>query len=404
MPIGRLRALRAIVAGGSLGGLFIANLLLRQGWDVHVYQHSRDDLVGRGAGIITHPELFTCLSRIGIAIDESFGVDVPERIAFDVSGRVLGTVPIRQCLTTWGRLYELLKAAFPADRYHFGHTLTEADQDAHSVRVRFGSGAEAQAELLVGADGIRSAVRRTLLPEVRARYAGYVAWRGLAGETTLGKTTHDALFPRMAFSLNEREHMVGYPVAGFTRSTRPGERCYNFVWYRPLDETNGLADLCTDVNGRTHDMSVPPPLLRPELIREVRESARRSLAPQYAEVVERAPQPFFQAIFDLVCPRVTFGRIALLGDAAFVARPHVGMGVTKAAGDAMTLADALRTDDDVESALAAYEAARTPIGTAVVQHARELGAYLGGDRSVEATRRHTPDAVMREIAVTRSSS
>ena len=396
-----MRPPRAIVAGGSLGGLFIANLLVRQGWDVRVYEHSRDDLVGRGAGIITHPELFTCLQRIGIAIDESFGVDVPERIAFDRHGRTLGTVPIRQCLTTWGRLYELLKAAFPADRYHFGHTLADVEQDASLVRARFANGASAEADLLVGADGIRSAVRRAFLPEVRARYAGYVAWRGLADENTLSEPTHDALFPRMAFSLNEREHMVGYPVAGFTRSTRAGERCYNFVWYRPLEETRGLADLCTDINGRTHDMSVPPPLLRPELIQEARESARRNLAPQYAEVVERAPQPFFQAIFDLVCPRITFGRIALLGDAAFVARPHVGMGVTKAAGDAMALADALRDAGDVESALAAYEAARKPVGAAVVEHARELGAYLGGDRSDEARRRHTPDAVMREIAVTR---
>jgi 2-polyprenyl-6-methoxyphenol hydroxylase-like FAD-dependent oxidoreductase len=76
--------------------------------------------------------------------------------------------------------------------------------------------------------------------------------------------------------------------------------------------------------------------------------------------------------------------------------------VTKAAGDAMALADALRDSGAVESALAAYEAVRTPVGTAVVQHARELGAYLGGDRSDDAKRRHTPEAVMREIAVTRT--
>jgi 2-polyprenyl-6-methoxyphenol hydroxylase-like FAD-dependent oxidoreductase len=400
---GALSPQRALVAGGSLGGLFIANLLLRRGWDVHVYEHSREDLVSRGAGIITHPELFECLARIGIAIDESFGVDVPERIAFDRDGAVVGRLPIRQCLTTWGRLYELLKAAFPAERYHFGHTLVRVDQSAGLARAEFANGASAEAELLVGADGIRSAVRGCLLPEVRARYAGYVAWRGLADERALTDATRDALFPRFAFSLNEREHMVGYPVAGFTRSTREGERCYNFVWYRPVAETGELSALCTDVNGRTHDMAVPPPLLRPELVSRARESARESLSPQFAEVVERAPQPFFQAIFDLQCPRLTFGRIALLGDAAFVARPHVGMGVTKAAGDAMALADALRdADDDVDAALAAYEAVRPRVGAAVVGYARELGAYLGGDRSEDARRRHTADAVMREIAVTRS--
>jgi 2-polyprenyl-6-methoxyphenol hydroxylase-like FAD-dependent oxidoreductase len=397
-----VRSPRAIVVGGSLGGLFTANLLLREGWDVHVYEHSRADLVGRGAGIITHPELFTCLTRIGIAIDESFGVDVPERIAFDSTGNIVGRVAIRQCLTTWGRLYELVKAAFPAERYHFGHTLANVEQSAGIVRARFADGAAAESDLLIGADGIRSAVRRAVLPELRARYAGYVAWRGLADERALSEATHDALFPRFAFSLNEREHMVGYPVAGFTRSTREGERCYNFVWYRPVDEARALPDLCTDVDGNIHDMAVPPPLLRPELVREARESARERLAPQFAEVVERAPQPFFQAIFDLACPRMTFGRIALLGDAAFVARPHVGMGVTKAAGDAMMLADALRTADNVDSALASYETARAAVGAAVVEHARKLGAYLGGERSVEARRRHTPEAVMREIAVTRS--
>lgn len=397
-----MRPQRAIVAGGSLGGLFAANLLLREGWDVRVYEHSRVDLVGRGAGIITHPELFTCLARIGIAIDERFGVDVPERIAFDTRGRIVGSLAIRQCLTTWGRLYELVKAAFPAERYHFGHTLVGLDLTDDNVSARFANGATAEAELLVGADGIRSAVRRALLPDVRARYAGYVAWRGLADESALSGSTREALFPRFAFSLNEREHMVGYPVAGFTRSTRAGERCYNFVWYRPVEETRGLPDLCTDVNGHTHDMAVPPPLLRPELVREARESARAAIAPQFAEVVERAREPFFQAIFDLACPRTTFGRVALLGDAAFVARPHVGMGVTKAAGDAMALADALHDACAVGPALASYETARKSVGAAVVAHARELGAYLGGERSIEARQRHTPDAVMREIAVTRS--
>src|SRR5512135_2945149 len=108
------RAPRALVIGGSLGGLFIANLLLRQGWDVEVFEQSGEALAGRGAGIITHPQLFETLTRIGIPIDESFGVEIPRRVTFDRGGATIATVPLPQNLTTWGRLYVLLKAAFPA--------------------------------------------------------------------------------------------------------------------------------------------------------------------------------------------------------------------------------------------------------------------------------------------------
>ena len=392
---------RALVAGGSLGGLFAANLLLRAGWDVHVFEHSREDLVGRGAGIITHPALFECLARIGIPLDESFGVDIPERVAFARNGEALGTLALPQCLTTWGRLYELLKSAFPAERYHLGHSVTGVEETSGHVTARFGNGASAHGELLVAADGIRSSVRAQLLPEARPRYTGYVAWRGLADERRLSPASHHDLFPRFGFSLAPREQMLGYPVAGFTRSTRPGERCYNFVWYRPASEAAGLPDICTDVRGHRHDMSVPPPLLRPDVVAGVRRAADHFLSPQFAEVVRHAVQPFFQAIFDLESSRMAFGRVVLLGDAAFVARPHCGMGVTKAAGDAMTLIRELATGDDVSHALSRYDVTRRRFGAAVVAHGRELGSYLQGSDTPEARSHHTPDAVMREIAVTR---
>jgi 2-polyprenyl-6-methoxyphenol hydroxylase-like FAD-dependent oxidoreductase len=118
--------------------------------------------------------------------------------------------------------------------------------------------------------------------------------------------------------------------------------------------------------------------------------------------VHRARAPFFQPIHDVESAHLAFDRVALLGDAAFVARPHCGMGVTKGAGDAMALADCLHAaDDDVPAALASYEAQRLRFGTAVVAHGRELGAWLQGSTSEKAARHHTPEAVMREIAVDR---
>ena len=94
-----------------------------------------------------------------------------------------------------------------------------------------------------------------------------------------------------------------------------------------------------------------------------------------------------------------------MGDAAFVARPHVGMGVTKGAGDALALAASLReTGNDVPTALERYESLRLRFDAAVVAHGRELGAWLQGSNTEEARRHHTPEAVLAEIAVPRGYS
>ena len=395
-------ARRALVIGGSLGGLLAANLLARGGWDVEVFEQASEELIGRGAGIISHPELFEALQRIGVPLADGYGVDVPVRTTHERSGKTIATLGLRQIFTTWGRLHQLLREAFPRERYRFGASFTGLEQDESGVTARFADGRTARGEVLVGADGIRSSVRAQLAPGAKPLYAGYVGWRGLADENALSRAVHRELIDKFVFCLPPREMMLCYPVAGFTNSTRPGERCVNFVWYRPTGETRDLPRLCTDVNGRRHDMSIPPPLIRPEVLAEMRRAADELLSPQLAEVVRHTRQPFFQPIFDVESPHMAFGRVGLLGDAAFVARPHVGMGVTKAACDATALVDCLaESGNDVPTALARYESRRLRFNAAVVAHARELGAWLQGVNTPAAHRRHTPEAVMAEIAVTR---
>ena len=360
-------------------------------------------MTGRGAGIISHPALFDALRRIGVPLDDSYGVDVPVRATHDRGGATIATLAVRQIFTTWGRLHQLLRGAFPPGCYHFGAAFNRFAQDDRGVTAHFAGGATERGDLLVGADGVRSTVRARLAPAARPHYAGYVGWRGLAEESALTPAVHRELIDKFIFCLPPREMMLCYPVAGFTNSTRPGERCLNFVWYRPADEARELARLCTDVNGRRHDMSVPPPLIRPEVLAELRHAARDLLSPQLAEVVRFTRQPFFQSIFDVESPRMALGRVALAGDAAFVARPHVGMGVTKGAGDAIALMESLvESGNDVPSALARYEARRLRFNAGVVAHGRELGAWLEGIDTPAARRHHTPEAVMAEIAVTRN--
>ena len=397
-------ARRALVIGGSLGGLFAANLLLRAGWDVQVYERVADELEGRGAGVVTHPELMEVLAAAGVDVTDRIGVEVKERITLTRQGDVEDSRPMPQLLTAWGRLYQVLRQAFPPERYHNGRQLQSFDQDAREVRAVFADGTVATGDLLVAADGLRSTVRNLLQPQTRPQYAGYVAWRGLVEESSLSERTLTELFPYFAFGLPPREQMIAYPVAGQGNSVEPGRRRYNFVWYRPADQDTTLRDMLTDAAGKTWPDGIPPPLIRPEVLSAARLAARAVLAPQFAEVVEKTENLFFQPIFDLESSGLAFGRVALLGDAAFVARPHCGMGVTKAGSDAAMLVRALEAQDDVAEALRAYEARRLDAGSFIVGHARALGAYMQAQilTPVEremAERYRTTDAVMRETAV-----
>ncbi|MFM0074504.1 FAD binding domain-containing protein [Paraburkholderia sediminicola] len=396
--------LKAIIVGGSLGGLFAANLLVRNGWDVDIFERVPEELAGRGAGIVTHPELFDAMTAAGIAIDDSIGVKVQSRVTFAQSGAVLSERELPQTLTAWGKMYHVLRAALPDVHYHAGGTVVSVEDGADQASVSLSDGTVWHADLVIAADGFKSAIRERFLPDVKLQYAGYVAWRGLVDETSLSRATREALFDKFAFCLPPREQILGYPVAGQGNSTTPGERRYNFVWYRATSEDVQLPNLLTDESGKRWVGGIPPTLIRREVLADMEEAALTLLAPQFGEVVTKSTQPLFQPIFDLEVPHMAFGRVALLGDAAFVARPHCGMGVTKAASDAMALVSALKSHADVQEALAEYSRVRTQVGAAIVQHARHLGAYMQAQLKNEvdremAERYRTPDAVMRETAV-----
>jgi 2-polyprenyl-6-methoxyphenol hydroxylase-like FAD-dependent oxidoreductase len=397
-------ARRALVIGGSMSGLFTGLLLARDGWDVDIFERSDVELSGRGAGIVTHPELREALRAVGIDPSADLGVEVLRRRTLDRDGRVIGEQDCPQTETSWNRLFQLLRDAFPADHYHVGKDLKHVRQDGAAVEARFADGTAATGDLLVAADGFRSTVRGQFLPEVQPLYAGYAAWRGLVAEGLLSEDAHRDIFADFAFCLPPGEQMLGYPVAGPGNDLRPGHRSYNWVWYRPAEEDTDLPRLLTDRNGRLHAISIPPPLIAPAVIAEMRAHAEEALAPQFREVVRLTEQPFLQPIYDLEATHMAFGRVALVGDAAFVARPHVGAGVAKAAMDALALVRALREEGTVAAALRRLEAERLPIGRRIIQRARHLGAYLqtrfrSEEERLLAERHRSPEAVMAETAL-----
>jgi len=393
---------RAIVVGGSLGGLFAGNLLRSIGWQVDVFESTGRELASRGAGIATHAELMAVTKRLGIVVDETIGIAVKSKICLGRDGSVVHRTAVDRIMSSWARFYHPLRAIFPDADYHFGVAAVGVEQDDGGVTVVLADGSRVRADLLVAADGIRSTVRGCLLPEVQPKYAGYVAWRAQMAERAVPPEVYPEIWEHQVFCLPEGEMMIAHPMPGADDDVRPGHRRYNFVWYHPVSE-RALADLCTDASGVCHGMSIPPPLIRPEVIADIRRIAADVLAPQIARAFCLAPSTFFQAINDLESPRLVMGRVALLGDAAFVARPHVGMGVAKAALDAQCLADEiLAAGHDLDVALPRYEAARSLFGRRAVARARWLGAHLEAqntprEQRSEAALHQYPEQVLSEV-------
>jgi len=404
MPGGlRLKQGKALIVGGSMSGLLAALALARRGWDVSVHERVAGPLAGRGAGIVAQPELKSVMRKLGLEPDRDLGIEVATRAMYARDGEITHRVRIVQTMTAWDRVFHLLKAALPDANYRHGKELRGIVQDGSGVTAHFADGTEAEADVLIGADGIRSTVRQQFLPDLAPLYAGYTAWRGLVAEADFPPTLRD-FYAEFSFCLPENEQMLGYPVAGPDNDLRVGHRRYNFVWYRPASEDRELPRLLTDDSGRTHALSIPPPLIARDVVAEMRAASADVLAPQFRDMVALCAQPFLQPIYDLEVPQMAFGRVAVLGDAAFVARPHIGAGVAKAADDAMALADALDTAPNVETALRQFEAARLPIGVRIVDRTRALGAYVQADLRTQAEREHaalhrTPEAVLAETAM-----
>ncbi len=393
---------KAVIIGGSMSGLLSALMLRRAGWTVDIYERVESELSGRGAGIVAQYELIERLRALGLATD-ALGVAITTRKILDRHGRVTEEIRCLQVLTAWERVYRLLRDAFPPGHYHRGRGLAGFEQGADSMLARFTDGETIEADLLVGADGTRSTVRQQALPEAAPLYAGYCAWRALIAEDAIPAGTHHDLFEYMVFTLPPGEQLLGYPVAGPDNDLRPGHRRYNVVWYRPADERVKLPWLLTDERGVTHAISIPPPLIRREAVAEMRAAAERLAGPQFRQIVRLMEEPILQPIYDLESPRMAFGRVAILGDAAFVARPHVAAGVSKAADDAAALAQALQAERDVPAALKRFEAARLPENFRIIERARHLGAYLQATQTQEerarAGRHSTDAAVIAETAV-----
>ncbi|MCM2402661.1 FAD binding domain-containing protein [Rhizobium sp. S153] len=367
-----MKPLTIRIAGGSLAGLFTAILLQKDGHDVKIYERSSSGLAGRGAGLVPQAELFHVLREIGCEHVARIGVVAKERIYFDAAGGIAQVVAMPQMQVSWDYLFESVHSRLSADSYILGRHVEAVHEDEDGVTLSFPDGTQERADLVIGADGIGSAVRGSLNRDAANSFAGYVAWRGLVPETALPEEA-SVLLDRFAFYVAPGIHALGYLVPGPHGEMQVGQRRYNWVWYRPTPAEK-LAAAFTGKDGRRFEHSLPRGELSDERRALLRHDAFDRLPPPFALAIETEDNPSIQGIFDYEAEWMASGRLALVGDAAFVVRPHTAMGVSKAAGDAIALRAALKGTDDLSAALSRYQRDRWAVGKEIAAYGRRLAA------------------------------
>ncbi|MEH2181156.1 FAD binding domain-containing protein [Nostoc sp.] len=362
---------RAIVIGGSLAGLFTGTLLRSIGWQVDIYERSAHTLDSRGGGIVLQHDVIEAFQRAGI-LQDNLGVMAQERYYLKQNGSIQ-RMPMRQTLTSWNLLYTSMRRQFPDEHYHQGKCLSEIEQNGNQVTAIFVDGTRETSDLLVGADGPNSTIRQLLLPSYTPQYAGYVGYRGLVDEWELDRETAAIFTKRFVFYQFPNSHILQYVIPGENESLVPGERRFNWVWYVNYNQTTELPHILTDKYGKRRDFSIPPGLIAPSVEQEMRSYANRVLVTPFQKLVAATKEPFVQAILDLGVPQMTFDRIALVGDAAFIPRPHTAASTSKAAANAIALVDALIAHQDVLKALSTWEDNQLALGMQLWKHGQALG-------------------------------
>jgi len=365
--------MQAAVVGGSLGGLTAALLLRDVGISVDVFERSPVELAQRGAGIGFLPESQRYLvERAGVALD-NISVATSHIRYLSRNAEVAYDSPHQYRFSSWTTVYRELLSCIAPEIYHLDHEMTGWEDDGDGVDVRFANGAKQRADLLVCADGVASIARARLLPKVRPEYAGYVCWRGMVPEAALDVRTRELFDDAITYYVYANSHALIYPIPGPDGSVKRGERLFNLVWYRNYLEGGDLDDLLTDNTGQRREISLPPGATSERHIAEMRATAAARLPEPMANVVLAIEQLFLQVIYDIEIPHMAFGRVCLVGDAAFVARPHAAAGTAKAAADAWALAQALTDEKDVVTALRNWESGQLDVGQQLLERTRRIG-------------------------------
>jgi 2,6-dihydroxypyridine 3-monooxygenase len=383
------RGARALVIGGSIGGLTTALVLRDIGFEVDVYERTATPLHGRGSGIVLQPDTLRWFEERSGTDPAALSTSTGWVQYLGAGDEVLAQEERTWQYTSWGTFYRALLADFGTEHYHLGSYASGFDDDGDQVSVRFADGSTQTGDLVVFADGINSPARETFDADAVPSYSGYVGWRGTVPLRDLSLPTRLLMGDAITYSVVPNSHITLYPIPG-EEGTGAEHQLMNYVWYRNVTQGPALTELLTGRNGFVGAVSLHPGQVQDRFVAELRETAAAVLAPAAAEVVLATEQPYLQVVLDVRSDRMALNRTALVGDAACSARPHAAAGTAKAAADAWALRDALlASGGDIPAALAAWEPAQLELSRALLSRVQEMGnrsqflnTWIPGDPSL----------------------
>jgi 2-polyprenyl-6-methoxyphenol hydroxylase-like FAD-dependent oxidoreductase len=323
--------MKALIVGAGIAGLATGIAMRQAGLQVEIFERSAS-LQEIGAGLMIWPNGARSLQALGVTID---ALRVRHLSICSWRGRILNRYPLESisdrygfdpCFVHRADLHSALVDRFGGDGIHLGVEVSGFQEDADGLRVLARNGSAVRGDLLIGADGLRSAVRRQLLGDGDPTYLGSTIWRGIVQGNGV---------------LIEPESGINWVGRGseFLAFQLRGDRIYwAGVSKEPRGEKAGTGGHKGDLMARFGTWATPVP----ELIASTDESAILR-----NDMYDRRPSN-----------RWSGGRVVLVGDAAHPTTPNAGQGACQALEDGVVLGDSFKQCDDLVSAFALYERRR----------------------------------------------